>query len=172
MNVGQIMLDLQDCLCTAISDKAGSDPDYQDVCVCSVQWSDVLMLDHCGAEVDCGAGVCGQAWVRLVNVGPDPDVDPATMRCTYAFEVSLEIGIGRCSATGNPDTDDFLTPEADDYISDFLVGTADMDVLTAAVLCCGTKNRASQLAITSIAPFGPEGGCFGTVAQVTMKVTI
>lgn len=171
MNVAQVMLDLQECLCGKIEEKAAADEHYQGVCECSVMWSAITMLDHCGPEVSCGDS-CGQAWVRFVSVNPDPSVDPRAMRCTMAFQVTLEVGIGRCSATGDNSQLELALPSSDDYLSDMLVGAQDMDAITQAVMCCGQRHRGNQLTITSMSPFGPEGGCFGTFATVTMQVLV
>ena len=174
MNVGKILLDLQECLCAAIEEKVAAQPEYRGVCSCSVMWSEVAMLDYCGPDVECGDG-CGQAWVRFVSLGPDPQVDASALRCTYAFQVTLEVGIGRCSATYAMEGGEivrFDLPSDDAYLADVITATEDMDVITRAVMCCGDKHRGNRMAITSMIPAGPEGGCFGTVAEVTMQVLV
>ena len=100
MNVGQLLLDLHECLCAKIAERVLADPDYPDVCACTVQWADTTVLDHCGLGVDCGEGKCGQGWVRFIGVEPDPNVDVAAMKCTMAFVISMEVGIGRCTGFG------------------------------------------------------------------------
>lgn len=170
MNIGKLLLDLHQCLCEKIEERVASDEGYSDVCSCTVMWSDVITLDHCGLEVDCGAAGCGQAWVRFVGVEPDPSIDPVALRCVAAFTASFEVGIGRCTAT-EPSGPDQL-PSADDFLADVVVGSQDMDVLTQAVLCCSGKHKMERIAITSLGPFGPEGGCFGTIANVTATLLI
>ena len=95
------------------------------------------------------------------------------MKCFAAFEVVFEIGIGRCSATGDPEAlEEFHPPQPDDYLTDVVTGSQDMDIITQTILCCQQRSKANKLTIQSLAPFGPEGGCFGTFAMVTMQVTV
>lgn len=171
MNVAKVMLDLQECLCQKIEERAAADESYGRVCACTVMWSAVTMLDFCGPEIDCEGG-CGQGWVRFVGVAPDPAIDVRAMRCTMAFQVTLEVGIGRCSATMDESALQMEMPDPDSYLADMLTGAEDMDVLTQAVLCCNERHRADKISILSVEPFGPEGGCFGTVALVSMQVLV
>lgn len=148
--VGQVMLDLQACLCDALLTHGGGP-----VCQCSVVAGSEVAYDFCSG---CGSDTCGQAWVRLDNAFPSsslPDPD-SEARCTAPVAYSLEVGVLRCAPL--PD-DQGSPPDAGQHLDAALLVAQDMQAMLRAMQCC--LDRSVQHVLGQYTPIGPAGGCVG-----------
>lgn len=155
-----ILLELQECLCTRISEQALLG-EAKPVCICTVVAGDSVPLDYCGS---CDDDACGIAWTRLVNVSPPMEAFHEGRHCDQPVQATFEAGIARCSITDMSDPDGPL-PTADMHLQEVLQQMDDLKILRYVATCC-----IKGAALESYEPFGPEGGCYGGIATFTVNV--
>lgn len=122
-----------------------------------------------GLEVAWDDCVCGQAWVRLVNLLPSgtaPRTASGQPCGVLMWTATLGVGALRCAATVDDNGD---APAPIDLISDTLQMTADVAALKQA-LECDVKPYVEQLTFLRWDPLGPQGGCVGGEWQVQVKI--
>lgn len=112
----------------------------------------------------------GIAWVRIVNIQPNPRFD-AEFHCVGVGRlVTLEMGVMRCAP---PVNDAALIPTAEQWLASALQIDADLDSMEQA-LCCLRDDQdwdaPPRLGGDGYVPIGPDGNCIGGRMQVELEV--
>lgn len=109
----------------------------------------------------------GLAWVREGDIFPSsdfPTADTTANKCLPVWAFELEIGIIRCAPVGT--INDTVTD--DEHLQTALLLSEDIAAIRRA-LCCFIDAWEYAVAIGRIAKVGPEGGCMGNLATLTVQ---
>lgn len=152
--------DLLICLNTAAAD-ISSPPANS-----SLRSGAAIALDISQNQNECCDGL---AWVRIGDEYPMavfPEQDTTPQPCGYnVWAVELEIGIARCAPIGDINN----TPTYDEHYALARLLEEDAAAIRRAY-CCFTTDRLTVQSLGRLAKFGPEGGCVGTIATVTVQI--
>ena len=149
--------DLLTCLEQAVADIT-SPPRYS-----SLRSGAAIALDLSQTQNECCDGL---AWVRLGDEFPGfPTQDENPNPCDLGvWSVELEMGVARCAPVG--DIQD--TPTFDEHYALARLLAEDSAAMRRA-LCCFKPQLLGQMQVGRFTKFGPEGGCVGTIATVTVQ---
>jgi|SRR5688500_2246151 len=159
--VTQIATDLLGCLCDTLAQEP-----YVPVCRCYLKHSENLPpMDACDCACTVGDPPVegnGEAWVRVVEVGPAPS---SRSGCAGLLEIQLQLGVYRCiqgvvDEDGTIPAETTLTTDALDLLKDF-------GAMRRAVRCCDAISDYDPV-IGAWRPVGPTGGCAGGTLMVTL----
>lgn len=152
--------DLLICLNTAALD-ISSPPQNS-----SLRSGAAIALDISQNQNECCDGL---AWVRIGDEFPSvvfPEQDLTAANCGYGvWVVELEMGIARCAPVGDINN----TPTYEEHYALAQLLEEDAAAMRRAY-CCFTTDRLTVQALGRLAKFGPEGGCVGTIATVTVQI--
>lgn len=122
--------------------------------------SDEDQLDGC----DC-CPEYGRVWTRLDGIDTDAFFD----NCPGLTVAKVRFGISRCAITGEK------LPSEDALRDQAIIGYADMHAMRVALSRCvpGKRERgrpAWRYTLTGWEPAGPDGGCYGGVWSVDLRI--
>lgn len=158
---GPLLASFLACVCAELT-AVGRAP-----CECCMVWGDTPPpADFC--DCDCAGGGHGQAWVRLVQFDPVPDVERrGTARCQAMRERAwIEAGVYRCAPVTGPDG--VSPPTCQDRTDTAWGMLQDARALRRAVACCQAL-RDRPLELVTQQPLGIRGGCTGVTIQFTLE---
>lgn len=146
------MAALVDCLCAEL------DPG---VCYCGPFAGGDTPIDHCEG---CDGGLCGQAWVRLVqgypsSAFPDPDTSG---NCAMPLAYEWEVGVARCAPTLH---EDGSPPDRDENLGAAVQQYVDMTAMHRAIACCFGADDVDYV-LGTYTPAVVLGGCNVATWQV------
>jgi hypothetical protein len=133
-------------------------------CFCGILPGAEVALDYSG---DCGEGICGMAWVRLIAVYPSTVVGTPNElpgNCSSLIGMDVELGIMRCISQP---ADDGTPPDPADLQADAALQVADLMALRKAAFCCGNEK---DLVLGAYTPVGPVGGLAGGFWVLSLQV--
>lgn len=167
--VQPVLLGLLDCLREALAASPLGEP-----CVVELRHSDQgPILDGCdctSTDPVTGRTKQGHAYVRLVQVLPDPNLNRSGVNLPTGswpgWYVQVELGVGRCW----PTTDDGTPLDADTQTAQAKLHLADAAALRRAVRCCQALGEFSWDWISG-GPMGPQGACAGNYATIAVRTT-
>lgn len=144
------------CLCDQIASGPAT-------CFCGILPGDAVIANYAR---DCGKGVCGMAWVRLVSLYPAsgigiPNTEPKN--CASGLSFDVEVGILRCVTVGTQDR----PPTAEQLMDATTQQMADAMLMRRAITCC---EGSDDFILGEYAVQGPEGGVIVGAWTVTMWV--
>lgn len=153
---------LAECLCDTITAEG-----VPAVCFCGVVPGEAAASDYFGTG-NCTKGVCGMAWVRLVNMYPSTSVgiaDVTVGNCSKELGLDVEVGIMRCYQSarderGNPPTLAYVAEATAQQV-------LDAEVMYKAISCCDDISS-HDLVVGTYQPLGPEGGVVGGFWMLSM----
>jgi hypothetical protein len=152
-------------------------------CVCQTLATLRPDPDPCGAPCSClvvaaadgqvAFDSCqqGQAWIRLSGAWPTNDF-PNPLRgpvhCGSTWAVEIEVGVTRCAClpdeVGNPPL-----PACEESTARCVSDDA-MRVRDALSCCVPLLAHVGEVVIGVMSPYGPSGGCVGTVVRVQIEI--
>lgn len=155
LSLYEITESLLDCACEAL---ATQETPWEGFCCI---YPGTVSLDSC-----CESG--GQAWARVLRTYPTtsfPRSDEATEQTnchSVSWATQLELGVVRCVCY------DLCDCEVSSQNAQLVMG--DADALLRGVLCCLADGACSDVEyrVQSQQPFGPQGGCAGSVLTVVV----
>ena len=137
--------------------------------LCCQRWGDHVSLGVSTTQDECCSGL---AWVRFDSAvttddGSFPRASTLLRKCSQQWSVSLELGVARCAPIGDAHT----LPTCGDWTDLKALAAADMLALRQTVCCIQEIFGYRDLVVGSFQPKGPEGGCYRTTLDVTVKLT-
>lgn len=166
-SVDQLLLpvaqELLSCLCTALTELT-TPPG-----ICCIRVGDEATQDMGQNFDECCEGM---AYVRIDGFyptgGPDspfpsPSSDFALSKCApYAWGLSMEMGVFRCMNTEGVTCDEWGLVAAQQM--------ADARAMRQALCCFMQPRDGGDVAVGTWTPKGPDGGCIGSIWQITAMV--
>lgn len=166
--VDPLLLELRDCLCsemvrTRLGPPANcyvthsSAPPTDDGCTCQGE----IVIDGVPLEAN------GDGRVRLVSLDPDliSDGGPLGAACPAGWQAVVELSTSRCIPV--PEGAEPLPPEVK---TDIALRLGDDRAALIRVLACCEGLRDRDVAVESVLPVGPQGGCAGW--SLTLRVAL
>ncbi|WP_405759432.1 hypothetical protein OG234_13150 [Streptomyces sp. NBC_01420] len=175
------------CVCAALTDAAGADPD-QPGCPCRScvvpgmpAWDSCD--DPCGQNSAGGAG--GQLTVNVLRVfqstdfpSADRGLPPAAargtrMHCAPPANLAVELAVTLLRCAPVPD-EDGCPPSCEDLEATARILHTDMATVYNALLCClpgsTERRRGRAVFVGDSRTIGPQGGCVGLEQRVTVGI--
>lgn len=163
--VTEMALSLRDCLLTELSLRDNPPAD-----TCFIAGEDGRLMLSVGTSEDrCCAGF---AWVRVATVSPIiPNIQDGpgvtTGNCgVWSWQVDYEMGVARCSPFGTTASG----PSCEQLTAVAVQVQSDAEAMRAALCCFRPQIETGRSIPTPWIPFGPDGGCTGGLAGVSIQI--
>lgn len=156
MSVEEILTNLRDCWCEALSTHPLGAPES----CCLV--TNVVVADCCA----------GFAWVRLIGAYPAtkfPAQDGSAQKCRPdIWALQVELGVTRCApeqcgSTGNPCCDSEL--------EGVILGSVEDFQRMRQVFACCLNVPSDEVVLGRFSTADPSGGCITSTMQATIRTT-
>lgn len=166
-----LQLELVQCLCETLEEL-----ELPKVCRCAPMPGATYALDFGPDQLGQGNG---QAWVRLVGVGPtfpgDTGDNLATIilaaKCNSPLVYEFEVGISRCEPVGVSRNNKYTPPGEAETTAAVELYAADRAAMKQAILCCLPQKLGDdiEVGLGIYTPLDSDGGVGGGTWQAFVR---